>query len=87
MFPEDALTGKAVDGWGVDPGIAIRTEKTGSESINNDNDGTGHIRGSAGYGIFGGDQNGNYGWIRYFFLIVRLFAAESTPPGNNSCTQ
>ena len=58
MFPEDALTGKAVDGWGVDPGIAIRTEKTGSESINNDNDGTGHIRGSAGYGISGSDQKG-----------------------------
>jgi len=87
VFPEDTLAGKTVDGWGVDPGISIRTEKTGSESINNDNDGTGHIRGSAGYELSGSDQNESYGWIRYFFLIVRLFGVESTPAANNSCTQ
>ena len=42
MFPEDALAGKPVDGRGNHPGISVGSEETGTESINDDNNGTWH---------------------------------------------
>ena len=45
MFPEDTLAGKPVDCWRDDPGISIGSQETGSESIDDDNDGTWHRSG------------------------------------------
>ena len=54
MFPEYALAGKPIDGRGDYPGIAVGSEESGTESIDDDNNGSWHT-GASILGVMSGD--------------------------------